>query len=306
MLRSALMTELEPSAARLLDRHLGSAREWFPHELIPYERGRAASKEPWTEADADLGGVKIPPAVRSALYVNLLTEDNLPYYSRDIQQLFGDDDAWGTWARRWTAEEGRHSMAIYGYLMVTRAIDPIALERGRMCQVSTGQVPAPSGAHDGLVYLTLQELATRISHRNTGKLLGDPVGYDLMARVAADENLHHLFYRDLAAAAFDVDPSGMVMATEREVKGFAMPGTGIPDFDRHAAIIARAGIYDLGIHHSQIVVPIVLNQWRVAELEGLTPEAEASRDRLLDHIERMGRIALRLQDRRQNGEAAGD
>ena len=98
----------------------------------------------------------------------------------------------------------------------------------------------------------------------------------------------------------------MVMATEREVKGFAMPGTGIPDFDRHAAIIARAGIYDLGIHHSQIVVPIVLQQWRVAELEGLTPEAEAARDRLLDHIERMGRIALRLQDRRQNGEAAGD
>ena len=78
--------------------------------------------------------------------MNLLTEDNLPYYSRDIQNLFGDDEAWGAWARRWTAEEGRHSMAIYGYLMVTRAIDPIALERGRMCQVSTAQVPAPVAA----------------------------------------------------------------------------------------------------------------------------------------------------------------
>jgi acyl-[acyl-carrier-protein] desaturase len=306
MQRSALTSELEPVAARLLDRHLASAREWFPHELIPYERGRATTKDPWTEADADLGGVQIPDAVRSALYVNLLTEDNLPYYSRDIQQLFGDHEAWGTWARRWTAEEGRHSMAIYGYLMVTRAIDPVALERGRMCQVSTGQVPAPLSPHDGLVYLTLQELATRISHRNTGKLLGDPVGYDLMARVAADENLHHLFYRDVAAAAFDADPSGMMLAAEREVKGFAMPGTGIPDFDRHAAAIARAGIYDLAIHHSQIVVPIVLNQWRVAARDGLTPKAEAARDRLLEHIERMGRIAQRLQDRRQNAEAAGD
>src|SRR3954469_18958072 len=273
MQRSALMTELEPAAAQLLDRHLGTAREWFPHELIPYERGRAATKEPWTEADADLGGVKIPPAVRSALYVNLLTEDNLPYYSRDIHRLFGGDNAWGEWARRWTAEEGRHSMAIYGYLMVTRAVDPIALERGRMCQVSTAQVPAPLSPQHGLVYLTLQELATRIAHRNTGKMLGDPVGYDLMARVASDENLHHLFYRDLTGAAFDVDPSGMVLATEQEVLGFAMPGTGITDFGRHSALIARAGIYDLAIHHSQIVVPVVLKQWRMADLTGLTPEA---------------------------------
>ena len=302
---SAFISDLEPAAARLLDRHLATSREWFPHELIPYERGRAVTNDPWTEADADLGGVTISAAVRSALYLNLLTEDNLPYYSRDIQRLFGDDDAWGTWARRWTAEEGRHSMAIYGYLMVTRAIDPVALERGRMCQVSTGQVPAPVSPHDGLVYLTLQELATRISHRNTGKLLGDPVGYELMARVASDENLHHLFYRDLAAAGFEADPSGMVMAAEREVKGFAMPGKGIPDFDRHAALIARAGIYDLAIHHSQIVTPVVLNHWRVAELEGLSPEADAARDRLLSYIERMGRVAQRMLNRRQNAEAAG-
>jgi acyl-[acyl-carrier-protein] desaturase len=298
MQAQTFVSELEPVVAQLLDRHLGSAREWFPHELIPYERGRAATQEAWKPSDADLDGAEIPDAVRSALYVNLLTEDNLPYYSRDIQLLFGDHEAWGIWARRWTAEEGRHSMAIYGYLMVTRAIDPIALERGRMCQVSSAQVPAPIGPQDGLVYLTLQELATRISHRNTGKLLGDQVGYDLLARVAADENLHHLFYRDLAAAAFALDPSAMVEATEREVKGFAMPGIGIPDFDHHAGLIARAGIYDLAIHHSQIVVPIVLKQWRLTELEGLTPEAEAARDRVLNYIERMGRVGQRMQERR--------
>jgi hypothetical protein len=44
----------------------------------------------------------------------------------------------------------------------------------------------------------------------------------------------------------------------------------------------------------------------VAARDGLTPKAEAARDRLLEHIERMGRIAQRLQDRRQNAEAAGD
>jgi len=96
MQASALVSELEPVAGRLLDRHLASAREWFPHELIPYERGRAARPGAWTEADADLGGASLPEAVRSSLYVNLLTEDNLPYYLRDIHILFGGDDAFAS------------------------------------------------------------------------------------------------------------------------------------------------------------------------------------------------------------------
>ena len=77
--------------------------------------------------------------MRSSLIVNLLTEDNLPYYFRTIERELGDDGPWGEWSKRWTAEEGRHSMVIYGYLMVTRAVDPVQLERSRMHQVSTGQ-----------------------------------------------------------------------------------------------------------------------------------------------------------------------
>ena len=63
-------------------------------------------------------------------------------------------------------------------------------------------------------------------------------GFEIMARVAADENLHFLFYRDLATAALEVDPSGMVLAIERQVRDFEMPGTGIPDFGAHANAIA--------------------------------------------------------------------
>jgi len=294
MQASALVSELEPVAGRLLDRHLASAREWFPHELIPYERGRAARPGAWTEADADLGGASLPEAVRSSLYVNLLTEDNLPYYLRDIHILFGGDDAWGAWARRWTAEEGRHSMAIYGYLMVTRAVDPVALERGRMCQVSTGQVPAPVSAHDGLVYLTLQELATRIAHRNTGKMLGDPVGYELMARVASDENLHHLFYRDAVGAALERHPDATVLAIEAQARHFAMPGTGMAELDEHAPAIADAGIYSLATLQRQVLSPVLLGHWRLDHLDGLSPDADAARRRTLRFLERLGRLADRV------------
>jgi acyl-[acyl-carrier-protein] desaturase len=170
----------------------------------------------------------------------------------------------------------------------------VALERARMAQVTCGRVPEPELPHDGLVYVSLQELATRIAHHNTGKLLDDPVGYEVMKRVAADENRHHLFYRDLTAAALEVDPSGMILAIERQVRDFEMPGTGIVDFGRHARAIARAGIYDLRIHHDQILVPVVLRHWGVERVTGLSHEAERARDALLTRVERIGRAGARL------------
>ncbi len=120
-----------------------------------------------------------------------------------------------------------------------------------------------------------------------------------MSRVAADENLHFLFYRDLATAMLEADPSGMMVPIERVVKSFEMPGTGIPGFKNHAAVIANAGIYDFTIHHDQILVPVVVRHWRLEALEGLSPEADQARERALRRIDRLGRVAARLAERRE-------
>jgi acyl-[acyl-carrier-protein] desaturase len=293
-----ILNELTPVAEQLLERHLATSKEWFPHEYVPYSRGRDhVPGEVWSEDDADLGGATLSPEVRSALLVNLLTEDNLPYYFRSVERMFGKDGAWGAWVRRWTAEEGRHAMAIYGYLMTTRAIDPVELERSRMAQVSGGYTPDPP-LHEGFIYLALQELATRIAHRNTGALLGDPVGYEVMKRVGSDENLHQLFYRDLAAAAIEADPNLMMVAMEKQVRNFAMPGVGIPDFDRHARLIANAGIYDLQIHHEQILAPVVLRQWNAASISGLSGDGAAAQERLMKRMATSERVARRYADKR--------
>ena len=297
---TVILAELEPTAERLLERHLAASKEWFPHEHVPYGRGRdPIPGETWSEAEADLAGHAIDDAVRSSLLVNLLTEDNLPYYFRTVESLFGADGPWGTWVRRWTAEEGRHAMAIYGYLMATRAIDPHHLERCRMAQVSLGETPDPPTLQNGFVYLALQELATRIAHRSTGRMMGDPAGYDVMMRVAGDENLHQLFYRDLAAAAIEVDPDGMVVAMEEEVRTFTMPGTGIPGFIEHAKKIAAAGIYDLTVHHEQILVPVVLRTWDVENIEGLSQVGEEARERLMKRMAKSEKVAKRLAERRE-------
>lgn len=298
---TALLHELEPEVERLFERHLEKTKEWFPHEVVPYERGRRHDDQAWSPDDADLDGAVIDDAVRSSLVVNLLTEDNLPYYFRTVENVLGADGAWGEWVRRWTAEEGRHSMAIYGYLMTTRAVDPVALERDRMVQVSSGNVPTPDTVHDALVYLSLQELATRIAHRTTGVMIGDPAGERVMSRVAADENLHHLFYRDLASAAFAVQPDEMMAAVQRQVANFEMPGVGIPGFAAHARRIASAGIYDLAVHYQQILVPVIIRQWAVETMSGLGELGNRAREALMARLERSRRVAERLLDRRAAG-----
>jgi acyl-[acyl-carrier-protein] desaturase len=290
-----VLVELEPTVDHLLERHLASAKEWFPHELVPWSAGRDfAPGEVW-----DAGEVALDPAARSALFVNLLTEDNLPYYTSTISAHFGNDGAWGAWVRRWTAEEGRHSIAMRDYVTVTRALDPVALERARMAQLECGQVPRPENPLNGLVYVALQELATRVAHHNTGKLLHDAPGREIMMRIVGDENRHYLFYRSLVDAALELDPSAMVIALEEEVRLFEMPGTGIVDFASHAKAIARAGIYDFGIHYEQILVPVVLRHWNLEGLTGLSDEAEQARKTTLEYIERVGRVGRRMTARRE-------
>jgi Fatty acid desaturase. len=294
MTMTNLPSDLEPVVVQLLERHLENAKEWFPHDFVPWSQGRDfTADDTW-----DPNEVQVSEAARAALLVNLLTEDNLPYYFATLMSV-RPSGPWAEWTRRWTAEEGRHAIVIRDYLTVTRSVDPIELERGRMQQVSTGETPSFDAVADALVYTTLQELATRISHRNTGQLLDDPAGRAVMIRVAADENLHHLFYRDMATEALARHPSEMVIAIDRVVRGFSMPGTGIENFSRHARIIAEAGVYDFSVHYHQILVPIVLQRWDVEHLEGLSPEAEVAREQLITYIARIGKAAARTDARRE-------
>ena len=154
------------------------------------------------------------------------------------------------------------------------------------------------------MYTTLQELATRIAHRNTGELLEDPAGRAVMRRVAADENLHHLFYRDLASEMIVRDPSAMVIAMEHVVRTFAMPGTGITDFARHARTIAKLGVYDFSIHYHQIIAADHrCSDGTSPRSRGSNDEAELARDALVAvrRPARQGRGADRGQARGARG-----
>ncbi len=91
---------------------------------------------------------------------------------------------------RWTAEEARHAFCIRDYLLVTRGIDPNELEQVRMKVMQNGFHSAEKPILHVLAYVSFQELATRLSHRNTGRFAGDPIAEKLLTRVSTDENLH--------------------------------------------------------------------------------------------------------------------
>ncbi len=292
---AALLDTLAPTAERLYERHVKASKEWFPHEMVSYDD--AKDYLPGEEWDPSM--VPMPDAVRSSLLVNILTEDNLPYYFSAIARMFGEDSIWGTWSHRWTAEEGRHSIVLRDYLTMSRSLDPWVLERARMQQVQAGFAGAAMpDAPNGFVYVALQELATRIAHWNTGEMLDDPRGKEIMRRVAADENFHHLFYRDMVAEAIAVDPNRIVGALLQQVKTFEMPGTGIAGFRSHALAIAEVGIYDLAIHHDKILQWCIVTQWKIDQLEGLDAQAEADRDELFSYMSRLKKVGDRAVEKR--------
>jgi acyl-[acyl-carrier-protein] desaturase len=290
-----MLHELEPVVAANLERHLSLAKEWHPHDYVPWSDGRNFAflgGEDWKPEDSPLD-----PVARTAMIVNLMTEDNLPSYHREIATRFSRDAAWGEWVGRWTAEEGRHAIALRDYLVVTRGVDPVALERLRMLHMTAGYDSGDKTMLQAIAYVSFQELATRVSHRNTGRATGCPLAEQLLARISTDENLHMVFYRNLVAAAFDREPDHTMCAVRDEVVGFAMPGANMPDFVRNSAIIAKAGIYDPRLHLDEVLAP-VLKFWRVFERTDLGPAGEQARTELAVFLADLDRQANRFVEQR--------
>jgi acyl-[acyl-carrier-protein] desaturase len=303
-----VLHDLVPVVEQNLNRHFRVAENWNPHDYVPWSEGRnfGLMHRHFPDMDGedfDPEQSRLSPDAQLAMVLNLLTEDNLPSYHHIILEQFGRDGAWGQWVGRWTAEEGRHAMAMRDYLVVTRGVDPVALEQLRMEHMTRGYYPGDKSVLQTLAYVSFQELATRVSHRNTGRVCNDPVADKLLTRVAMDENLHMVFYRNLGAAALDVAPDAMMRAIATEVQNFQMPGSDLSDFGRRAAQIANAGIYTPTQHLVEVLRP-VLRHWKVFERTDLTAEGEQAREALEAKLGKLTLVSSRFEERQERKRAA--
>ena len=305
-----LLRELAPVAEDNVNRHLKIAKNWNPHDYVPWDEGRNF---------AALGGVDYDPeqsqldeVAKAAMITNLLTEDNLPSYHRVIADNFSMDSAWGFWVGRWTAEENRHSIVMRDYLTVTRGVDPAQLEADRMVHMTNGYSPEAAagdrveemmekGGEMGLLhsvaYVTFQELATRVSHRNTGKACNDPIADKMLQRIAADENLHMIFYRNICGAGMDIAPDQTLRAVTDIVTNFQMPGAGMPNFRRHGVLMAKHGIYDLRQHLEEVIQP-VLRKWNVFDRDDFSAEGDQTREELAAFLEQLEKDTIKFEEMR--------
>jgi acyl-[acyl-carrier-protein] desaturase len=298
-IQSRLIRDLEPIVAVELERHLAIQKNWYPHEYVPWSEGRdfagPLNGDAWEAKDSRLSSV-----AQDSLILNLLTEDNLPSYHTEITLSMGRDGAWGNWIERWTAEEGRHAIVIRDYLMATRGVDPYELEDLRMAHMSLGyQTPYENDMLHTIAYVSFQELATRISHRNTGKISDDPIAEAMMQRIALDENLHMIFYRNTLKAALDLEPNAAMRAIADVVTNFDMPVANMPGFGRKAVQIALAGIYDMQQHLEEVIAP-VLRAWDVFERNDLSGDGLVARDELNAFLTKTTEESNRFNEKREH------
>ena len=146
--------------------------------------------------------------------------------------------------------------------------------------------------------MSFQELATRISHRNTGRASGCPVAEQLLTRIATDENLHMVFYRNLVNAALDIAPNATMQAIAREVINFQMPGSTMPGFAENALDDRQGRHLRPAFTFGRCLRP-VLRFWRVFERDDLDGEGARARDELAAFLDLVEAKASHYEQRRQ-------
>ena len=270
-----LVEAIEPHVARLTEEHKLRRSDWYFHDIVPWERGENFRDKPW-----DVSQCTISENARTSLVLNLLTEDNLPYYHAIIEKHMPKRSAFTAWNHLWTAEEGQHAIAIRSYLLTSRNCDPDQLEDDRKATMIRGYEPNYDDPTEIFAYTSLQELATRVSHRNAGKITDDPAAFELMRHIATDENHHYIFYKGVMAAMLDENPSASLSGIYRMLTNFQMPGVAIPGFVRRSIDVAKAGVYNLRIHHDRVVMPL-LKDWKIADMTDLTGKAAEFQDKIM-------------------------
>lgn len=195
-------------------------------------------------------GVDVRPVAAASFLVGLLTEDNLPYYTEENGRKARLNDTLYMWLREWTSEEYFHSIFMREWgkysQMIGKLVSHAEYQQGVVSQLRGGMNVRINNIRQGFAYLSLQELATRVSHHNSGWTV-DRLGRRMYRKTGGQELLHHKFYTAGAAAMLDADPDATVIAIHDQYTGeaFSMPGEkSIPGFKPLAAKIAIAGILD--------------------------------------------------------------
>jgi acyl-[acyl-carrier-protein] desaturase len=290
-----VLKDLEDKVREMMDAHERKRELWFPSDFIDPKADECPETH-FKQLRARADG--IPDAARTALAINLLTEEGLPHFHRLLAVYLDDDSYWRTWNNLWTAEEDRHGQVLHDYARETRILQQRKLEELQFEYLKAGFHPTwDRDPYRVFVYTTVQERATQYSHAQTGRVVAEyePGLATILANVAKEEARHFTFYRSVFEEILKRDPDQALHSASFILPSIDMPGHTIPGFRDMADVIRRAGIY--GPRDYLRIVQEQIRYWRIDKIEGLSELGRKAQEKIMAIPDRLRRVAELMETR---------
>jgi acyl-[acyl-carrier-protein] desaturase len=279
---------------------------WQPTDLLP-----DSNQENFLEEVKELREISkdLPYDFWVTLVGDTITEEALPTYESWLMDVEGVDNVerngWSKWVRHWTGEENRHGDVLNKYLYLSGRVNMREIEQTTQHLINDGfDIGTGRDPYKNFVYTSFQELATFVSHNRVAliaKKYGEKKLFKMCNLIAGDEMRHHLAYSEFVNQIFKVDPSEMMLAFQYMMKQkITMPAVFLREsgekigsaFEAFSDSAQRIGVYTAADY---VDILEKLNvKWDIANMNGLTAEAEKARDYLMKLPERMKKISERI------------
>lgn len=289
-----------------------SDRLWQPSTLLP-----DLNKEDWKEKVQNLKeqAKGLSPDLLVVVAGAKITEDGLPIYPVWLNRFPAisdetgtDNTPWARWTRAWTAEENRHGDVIDIYMRLSGRFNMLKVEQTTQNLIRSGFDPKiGKDPYKGLIFVSVQEPGTYVSHSNAGSIArkqGDETLANIFTKLSGDEARHTAFYQPVTGEIFREDPNDAVIAFRDVVKqGVNMPGMlmtqdGIlPSPDKPSPLYQQLTNASI---RCEAYTPFdfmrifkdLMNKWKIAELSVSGDGAKAQ-----DDLGRMLRVYERALER---------
>jgi acyl-[acyl-carrier-protein] desaturase len=298
--KTEVLSYLEGNVKEWIKDHIEKRKLWFSSDFLPADEKMNDDQETNNKILRDRSrGVK--DEVRVAVALNLLTEEGLPHFHRLIAQHLGDRSFWAKWNNLWTAEEDRHGAVIRDYVRDSRLFSFREVELMQFHYIESGFNPDwDKDPYKVFVYTTLQERATQVSHKNTGKLAGqeEPLLNGILSNIAADEAKHYTFYRNVFKEVLNLDPNRAMLSAADIMPAIDMPGISMPNFRDMADVVRRIGIY--GPRDYKKIVEEAIRFWEIEFITGLNDLAQKAQEKILSIPKRLEKVAEYIEKRTES------
>ncbi len=283
---------------------------WQPSDFLP-DFGGPTWREDLDSLREEAG--RLEDEMLVVLVGNVVTEEALPSYQAALNRFGGmtdgtgtDPHAWARWSRAWTAEEKRHGDVTRAYLYLGGRVNMREVERTIQRLLRNGfDTGADGDPYRGLAYASIQEHATKTAWNQLGRVVRR-VGADRLHKmcglIAAEEARHERIYRRMLLGVLERDPDAAIHALHDVLGHVAMPARLMCDgdaptlFARFAEVGSRLGVYGLRDYADNVAG--FVEEFGLARLGGIGPDAERHRDAICSIPERYRRQAEHMDRKR--------